>query len=257
MKDQDFIFEMAVGCFEKAEAPEGQSRRIGGFVSSGKLDKDGERVIQKGLDFSPFLKSGWFNDNHSRKTTDILGYPDFAKLFEKGQKLPNGELSPHEGWWAEGYLLGTPDGMAIWNLAKALNGTERKLGFSVEGKIIGREDGGKTISKAEVRNVAITGCPVNDDTSLMCLANSLMVGQGSTDSTNPAPGNAAALRMESVEGNQPPMAIGGKPAKKKKKKKGLTKSEAEMLLMELDPRLSLDAARKIVSFAFNRREVMQ
>ncbi len=144
-------------------APEGKQRRIGGLISTDNRDRQGEIVIQKGLDFSEFLNSGWFNDNHSKETDSPVGYPDSSSLkyVQKGEILPNGQAAPGNGHWSEGYLLDSMRGNKIWDLAQSLHkaGDERRLGFSIEGSIqkrIGSDR--KTIAKAKVRNVAITNC---------------------------------------------------------------------------------------------------
>jgi hypothetical protein len=174
--------------------------RIGGIVSTDGLDRQGERVVQDGLDFTPFLRHGWFNDNHGSKTTDVLGYPTGVRRVRKGEPLPNGEVSPTNGWWAEGYLLNTNDGRRVWELAQSLSDNpDRRLGFSIEGKVVARDrkDSSKIVS-AVVNHVAITHCPVNTDTSLTSLAKALMAG-GSIASPGATAGEGFALRTESLD----------------------------------------------------------
>lgn len=191
MRDMPFHFEIPVRFFEKADAPPGQSRRIGGVISTEHPDRQGETVLARALDFSPFLQSGWLNDNHSKKTAEgILGYPEQVKQFKKGETLPDGKTADQAGHWMEGYLLENWEPAdRIWELGKALQKTNRRLGFSVEGAIHRRigpktvfkksadgKDGkwvGNTVAKATVRNVAVTNCPVNTNTSLEVLAKSI------------------------------------------------------------------------------------
>ena len=188
MRGLPFQFEVPVTFFEKAEAEPGKRRRIGGIISTEAPDRQNETVLADALVLDDFLKAGWFNDNHSRDTDGIVGYPEATRKFKKGDTLPNGEKAKHAGHWAEGYMLGTERANRIWELGKALQGTGRRLGFSVEGKILARtgprtivkkgEDGqpqwvGERIAKAIVRNVAITNCPVNTDTGLEILTKSL------------------------------------------------------------------------------------
>lgn len=189
-----FQFEVPVSFFEKASAPPGQQRRIGGIISTESPDRQGEIVLQKGLDFNDFIKNGWFNDNHSKDTDGIVGYPEAVQFFQKGETLPNGKQAPSPGHWAEGYLLeGHDRAEKIWKLGKALQGTGRSLGYSVEGNIHRRigpktifkksQKGGKgtwvgnTVAKATVRNVAVTNCPVNTETGLDMLTKSLQVAE--------------------------------------------------------------------------------
>ena len=175
--------------------------RIGGIVSTGSLDRQQERVVQDGLNFSPFLSHGWFNDNHGQKTTDVLGYPTAAKRVQKGERLPNGQISEHEGWWAEGYLVNTEEGRKVYALARSLSKSPngRGLGFSIEGKVAGRDNQDQSkITRADVHNVAITHVPVNTDTSLRVLAKALMAG-AAIENPGTAPGEGFPLRTESLD----------------------------------------------------------
>src|SRR5260221_14723608 len=130
----DDFFEVFVpGVVEILEKAEGDSdpelRRIGGFCSTEDLDRQGEIVVQKGLDFDEFVKFGYFNDNHKQDISAVLGYPDLAEL-RKGR------------WWTEGKLItGYGPADRVWELAKALHKSKapRKLGFSIEGKVLERD----------------------------------------------------------------------------------------------------------------------
>jgi len=246
-----FTFEFEFETFEKASAGPGKERRIGGIVSTDHMDKQSEKLIQSGLDFSPFLKGGFFNDNHSKATGAAVGYPEMAEL----RKLPDGS----SGWYVEGYLLkGHPPADDIWNLATSLerSGAARKLGFSVEGQIIERDPTDPTIvKKAVVREVAVTRCPVNDNTQLSVLAKSLSVGHAGPGGNSGTPGAAAPLSQESLEADASPRPKADEdddednPSPKKK----LTKSEAVLLLMRRNPMISETSATRIVEFALRRQ----
>ncbi len=148
--------------FEKSgssEEPGSASRRIGGWCSTEELDRQGEIVVAKGLDFSEFVKWGWFNDNHRQDTDSALGFPTEARL-EKGR------------WWTEGYLIPDyPPADRIWQLAKSLAkmNAPRRLGFSIEGKVVER-DGSNKILRAKIRDVAVTRVPVNPSCSWTTLS---------------------------------------------------------------------------------------
>lgn len=163
-----FDFEIPVKCFYKA-GEKGKERRIGGIISTEARDRHGEIVLQNGLDFGGFVENGWINDNHSKETTGVIGYPyKLRKVLHKGRPAH----------YMEGYLLQNYEPAdRIWKLANALQNTGRQLGFSVEGGVIRREDNGATIAQAKVRNVAVTNCPVNTTTGLEVLAKSLQVVQ--------------------------------------------------------------------------------
>lgn len=172
------IYAPGLSFFEKASAGDGRTRRIGGVISTEDLDKQGEVIVQKGLDFTHFLREGWFNDNHSKKTADVLGYPDRDALFkfQKGDALPDGRIADRNGTWAEGWLYDTPQADRVWQLGRAMSksGGHRRLGFSIEGKVKRRAGpNGHRVVKAEVRNVAITNCPVGNGTRMETLAKSL------------------------------------------------------------------------------------
>lgn len=138
-------------------------RRMGGCCSTERLDRQGESILQRGLEFTEFVHSGFYNDNHNQATGAVVGVPE--KAFYK---------SP-QGWYTEGIILeGHPPADKIWSLAKSLSNTSRRLGFSIEGKILERRQGYK-IAKAIVRNVAITNCPVNTDCTWGILAKSFCV----------------------------------------------------------------------------------
>lgn len=245
MSHTDFHFEFEFETFEKAGAPPGRERRIGGVVSTDHLDKQHEVLLQEGLDFSPFLKGGWFNDNHLKETGKAIGYPEIAQM----RTLPDGK----KGWYVEGYLLkGHPPADDIWNLAQALerSQTNRRLGFSVEGQILERDPSNpRTVRKAVVREVAITRCPVNDHTQLSLLAKSLAAGNAVAN-PGTAAGEGFPLRTESLEGNKVPRVspIAQVETLKKKRKK-MNKSEAVALLMSINPQLSKSFATRIVEYA--------
>jgi hypothetical protein len=195
----NFRFHIPITAWEKSD--DSNPMRIGGIVSTGSLDRQQERVVQDGLNFSPFLQHGWFNDNHGQKTTDVLGYPTSAKRVAKGERLPNGRVSEHDGWWAEGYLVNTDEGRKVYALARSLNKSPsgRGLGFSIEGKVGKRDKRDNTkITSADVHNVAITHVPVNTDTSLAVLAKALIAGD-SIDAPPVAPGEGFPLRVESLD----------------------------------------------------------
>lgn len=143
----NFNFFLQADIFKSDDAEE--RRIIRGYASTSAQDRQGESLVQKGLDISDFVNHGYFNYDHDNSI--ITGYPhaDKCKVDENG-------------FWVEGELLkGIPEADRLWNLAIALkkSNAPRAVGFSVEGKVIERE-GGK-ILKAKIYNVAITANPVN------------------------------------------------------------------------------------------------
>ena len=179
----DFRFQLdGDACFfEDLSKAAGRTRRIAGVISTETRDRQNEIVIQKGLNFEPFLAHGFFNDNHSKDTDAVVGWPEKVQQFTKGDKLPNGELAKSNCTWAEGYLLegdGSTRADKIWSLHQAIkkSGSPRTLGFSIEGSVNKRLGPGRRIvAEATVTNCAVTNCPVNTDTKLESLAKSLSV----------------------------------------------------------------------------------
>jgi len=263
----DFDFEVPVDFFEKANAEPGKQKRIGGIVSLETKDQQDETILQRGLDFTTsFLPNGWFNDNHSKATTGILGYPEDVQFFRKGSRLPNGQTAKANGHWVEGYLLDTEPAREVWELGRALQKTKRRLGFSVEGKIRKRVGpSNKTIAQALVRNIAITNCPVHADARMEILAKSLQVVEQCEDEPvvqkalsmgTPTPGVAPVgpqqgegagqvLARESLESDQKVTEEEDKK-KKKKKKKSLSKSEAERWLQKRLPQASPTQIKRLL-----------
>ena len=217
MSNRDFKFHVPLTSWEKSE--DSNPMRIGGIVSTDDLDRQQETVVQDGLDFTPFLTHGWFNDNHGQKTVDVLGYPTQARRVRKGEHLPNGEVSQTNGWWTEGYLLNTDEGRRVFELCGALSESrgDRRLGFSIEGKVLQRDKQDKSkIVAAEVRNVAVTHCQVNTATEMVALAKALSAGAAVGAPDVAGPGQGFALRTEALDGVEYDQE--GQPKSKKSKK---------------------------------------
>ena len=261
--DEDFrVFlpEVYFADFTKSEDDKFNSRQIRGIMTTDGKDRQDEKVIAKGLDFEEFLTHGHFNDNHDQSTSAIVGYPEEAKYYAKIE-TPNGN---REGWLCRGYVLkGTKRADGIWELAKALAPSNKRLGFSIEGKVLRR--GNKVIEKAKIRNVAITNCPVNTEATWEVLARSfhneevayksLMCGAavGATAKTG-----GAALGPESLERD------GDERSRKKKKAlKEVMRSlgmpdEEEVLkaidhVFELRPQFDDEAVAAFVTHLFHGR----
>lgn len=267
-KEIPFKLEMPVEVFWKA-GETGKERRIVGIISTEHRDQQGEVVLQRGLDFRPFLRGGWINDNHSRETAGVVGYP---------LKVERTTVEGKPATRMEGYLLQNYEQAdKIWELANALQKTDRRLGFSIEGKVRRRATSDdKVIAEAIVRNVAVTNCPVNTKTGLDVLAKSfaLLEGDGNCPGctrctcvqkalaagqavTNPGttPGEGFPLRTESLE--RKPKVTTYKveedeeeaEKRKRKRKRGLTKSEAMTLIRRRYPGAGPDLVGRLIRHA--------
>lgn len=160
---------------------------IAGVVSTSSADIEGDRVAQGGLMWDYFLQHGWFDDNHDGS---ILGYP-------------TGVTPGDEDTQVEGYLLlQHPRASQLYKTAQLLKKAKspRRLGFSVQGKVIERDPQDSTkITKAIVFRVAITEHPVNTETWLEPLeqiAKSLVTAGYQT----PAAQSNTSIYRESVDG---------------------------------------------------------
>jgi hypothetical protein len=271
LNDIPFSFEIPVDVWRKSSADPDKEWRIGGIISSEHKDRHGEVVLQRGLEFQDFLKSGWINDNHAQGTTDVLGYP---------LRVQRTTWQGKPATYMEGYLLKDyKPARKVMELAESLQKTNRRLGFSVEGKIQRRAGAdGKVIAKARVTNVAVTNCPVNTATGLEVLAKSMMDIEGETPCfgteeccgkcdiekaltagsaisapTTPVPGDGFALRTESLEGGPKDDRSGGSGKKKKKKKRRLSKAEGLKLIRGRFPLLSEAGANRIWQFAITQQ----
>lgn len=144
-----FVLCMPMDILKSSGAAQSEMR-IGGIASTADTDRDGDKIIQRGLDIQEFVDSGWFNYDHDN--TKILGYPDKSKC----------EVTPR-GLYVEGVLLkGVPLAESVYQTAIALqqSNAPRKMGFSVEGKVTEKDALGRIV-KAKIYNVAITANPVN------------------------------------------------------------------------------------------------
>lgn len=158
---EDIKVYVPIDTLTKSKEDSGVLGRIRGVASTPDLDRDGEKVMQDGLDISYFLDRGFFNWDHDN--SKIVGYPDKDKT-----------QITKDGLYVEGYILNTADGKRVWDTAIALqkSKTPRRLGFSIEGQVLKRGLNGR-IEKARVNNIALTSTPVNTKTSWNALVKSM------------------------------------------------------------------------------------
>lgn len=235
-KDDFVIF--TPGCLEIDIAKGGdieKERPIGGVCSTERLDRQEEMVLAKGLNFSEFIESGFFNDNHSQNTADVVGVPSKAELRKSL-------------WYTQGNLLHDHQPAdRIWNLAKALHKstTSRRLGFSIEGKVTERGYDNRVL-KANIRHVAITNSPVNMD----CTWDILVKAFGT-----PEQQEAATLRRALGAGSQSPAMTGGaalQASKVERKPLELTFDEAVKLIKSNRPLYSWSTCERVARVIFQQ-----
>lgn len=156
--DFNFFVPMDIA---KSQSNSEDEWRIAGYASCSDEDRQGDEIIQKGLDFSDFVNYGWLNYDHDN--SKILGYPDKSKCKIDGK-----------GFYIEGTLIkGVELAKTVWETAVALekSNAPRRLGFSIEGKTLKRNDLGQIV-KAKIYNVAITANPVNPKCNFQALCKS-------------------------------------------------------------------------------------
>ncbi|HAA43186.1 MAG TPA: hypothetical protein DCE02_04175, partial [Ruminiclostridium sp.] len=135
---------------------------LGGIASTADEDSDGEFLDPKGFDIEPLLKSGMVNWHHQAKDQPaaIIGEPIKAEIRPEGLYVET-ELYPSSKIAQE-----------VWQLAQILekDSKTRRLGYSVEGKVLKRKSEDKNspdykkIQKAIITGVAITHQPKNPKT---------------------------------------------------------------------------------------------
>jgi hypothetical protein len=225
-KDEfQFFVPMDIAKSDDLGETKGSKRLIQGIASTEHVDLQGETVVQSGIDTSYFMKYGWINDDHRQGPEHKVGEPLECRATKAGlwikALLYKGNGDERCDYW--------------WNLIQTLerSGSPRKVGFSIEGKIIRRA--GKSILKCWLKDIAITASPVNTN-SWAEIVKSLSAerwcihpwkslekackgcpGNASCDTSIPAmlrskedeekaltaAGNGAALRVQSLEGGAP------------------------------------------------------
>jgi hypothetical protein len=155
IKNDEFNFWVPMD-ISKADPknPKDSRRFIQGIASTTDIDLQSETVDQHGIDFSYFLKHGYFNNDHKPGFKNKVGQPIECKISK-------------EGLWTKGFLFQKHEvADAIWELAQALeiSKADRKLGFSIQGKVTRRE--GRKIAKCWIQDIAITAAPINTNTWL-------------------------------------------------------------------------------------------
>ncbi len=127
-------------------------RWIQGIASTGTRDLQGEVVDQDGIDFSYFMKHGFFNNDHKPGFENKVGQPTECKL-------------TGNGLYVKGFLF-EENKVAndIWGMMKTLDasGANRKVGFSIQGKV--KKRSGTDINECWIQDIAITPAPVNHTT---------------------------------------------------------------------------------------------
>ncbi len=197
-------------------------RWIQGIASTASRDLQGEVVAQKGIDTSYFLNHGYFNNDHKPGSENKVGEPTECKITK-------------DGLWVKGFIYeGKKASDDVWEHITSLNksGSRRKMGFSIEGKVLQRN--GTTIEKCWIQDIAITPAPVNN-TTFAEIAKSL----SGMSWTEKALETSAPVKVESLDEEEKDNVV-----------KGLTLNEAAELIQAKEPSLSKEAAGIVASVIF-------
>jgi len=151
--EEDFEFWMPAQAVAKGGKGAKKQRLIQGIASTPAADLQAESVVQSGIDFSYFIKHGFFNNDHKDGFKNKVGEPLECKVTKNGL-------------WVKGFLYeGKEVADDIWEMLNSLErtpGTKRRLGFSIQGKVKRRS--GRVIDECWIQDIAITPCPVNTNT---------------------------------------------------------------------------------------------
>ncbi len=143
------LFNFDIPLVLNKSVDKGTTKRIlKGYASTEDIDETGEKILQKGIDISYFLQQGFINYQHKISPDYIIGVPIKAEI--------------KKSFYLEGELFhDRPVADAVWQLATTLEkeNVPRKLGFSIQGKALEREE--NVITKAVIHMVSVTPSPAN------------------------------------------------------------------------------------------------
>lgn len=129
--------------------------KVAGLASTQAVDRQGEVIIQKGIDISEIKQNrGYFNFDHLPGVENLIGTIDGYKHDEKGLYVSGKLFKNHD------------KAKAVYQIMSSLGESDRgRIGMSVEGKILERDVANpKIIKKCQINKVAITFSPVNTNT---------------------------------------------------------------------------------------------
>lgn len=198
--DTRVLFEMPVE-LELIKSIGGGKRIIRGYASTEAIDRDGEIILQNGIDFTPLLKSGFLNYDHQFKSMNgarlpiIVGYPTKAEVKNKGLWVECEMLKSDGNSSSEQLRLADE----LWEMGQAFqrSGGTRSLAYSVEGGVVQRR--GSRIVKSVVRDLAITHKPVNPNATVELFAKSFFAACGSCNKRESCNLTECSIRSRELE----------------------------------------------------------
>lgn len=205
------LFELPVE-LELRKSAGGNRRIVRGYASTETIDQDGESILQKGIDFSPLLKSGYVNYDHQyqniagARVPILIGVPRQVEFDGKGWIVESELFKSGDGGVSSNLIRLAEE---MWDLGMALqkSDSDRKLAYSVEGGVIYRDPKNpKKIMKSVVRHVALTHKPVNEECTVDLFIKSLCCGRCNPDHPLYIPGHTcgshASMSKEDKEDMQ-------------------------------------------------------
>jgi len=129
--------------------------KVRGLASTESIDKQGELILQKGIDLSPVEeKRGILNWDHNKGPENTIG-------------IIEGYNKSNDGLFIEGKLFKNhTKAKAVYEIMSSLGKSDKgRIGLSVEGAVLERDSKNpKIIKKCKINAVALTMNPVNSNT---------------------------------------------------------------------------------------------
>lgn len=205
--------------------------RLGGIASTSDQDSDGEFLDPKGFDIKPLMRSGMVNWHHQAKgqPATIIGEPTKAEIRPEGLYIET-DLYPSSAIARD-----------VFTLAETLekDSKTRRLGYSIEGKVVKRKSNDKTspdynkIVKAIITGVAITHQPKNHKTFANIIKGEIdEIDEDEVVSSDSVPEDEKKV-VKQTEGDE------------KKNMKPLTKADIIYQLFQDIPNIDIEKAEKI------------
>jgi hypothetical protein len=134
---------------------------VQGIISVETEDAQGETMVQKGMDFSYFMKRGFLNFEHQQEAKNMIGAPTELKAVKYNGKPAT---------FMKGYLFTeSPKTQEILATMKAMDAADcdRSLGFSIEGQVVERDKNNPSIiTKSKILNVSVVANPAHPDATM-------------------------------------------------------------------------------------------
>lgn len=169
-KDDFKVFVPVDFTTSKSISSDEHGNYVRGFATTPDQDLEGDIILPENLDISYFMTRGYINYEHQEGNAYKIGVPTDRTF-----------IDPKKGLYVEAKLfMDNPYAQEMWNLAKGLSDVqdeERVLGFSVEGRVLGRDSDNPDVLKGvQVKNVALTTNPANPNATWEALVKSLTTG---------------------------------------------------------------------------------